>query len=145
MQNEYNKQTLEYARYYVENQTTIRKVAEKFNISHSQVHVRFTKLSEELFENEQDKKLVRAVKALLEKNKNERHLRGGEAIRDKYGARRPLLLPNRTVREMRVNACNTSEARKYIKTLYRDKNNLKINYVSPSLHGGYMVGFSYDK
>lgn len=145
MKNEYIKQTMKYARYYVENQTTMRKVAKKFQISHAQVHMRFKKLSEEMFENEQDKKLVRDVKALVEKNKSERHLRGGEAIRDKLGTRKPLMLPTRTVKEIRVNACNRSKAREYVKTLYRDKSNLKINYISPCLHGGYKVGFSYDK
>ena len=60
--------------YIVENNATVRAAAKKFGVSKSTVHQDITaKLAQ-----------VDEVKAVLEKNKQERHLRGGQATRRKY-------------------------------------------------------------
>ncbi len=67
-------------RYIVEHGATVREAAKEFQISKSTVHkdVR-TVLHSVNFS------LWREVGAVLDKNKSERHLRGGEATRKKYG------------------------------------------------------------
>ena len=65
--------------YIVETGATVRAAAEKFRISKSTVHKDVTeKLRHE------DRELYNAVKKVLERNKSERHLRGGAATRRKY-------------------------------------------------------------
>ena len=70
------------ADYLIENQTTVRDAAVKFDISKSTVHKYVT---ERLFL--RNRKLYNQVRVLLEKNKAERHLRGGEATKNKYRSR----------------------------------------------------------
>ena len=67
------------ALYIIENKATVRAAAAKFGISKSTVH---KDLSERLptF----NKPLYLQVKAVLEENKAERHIRGGIATRKKY-------------------------------------------------------------
>ena len=67
------------ALYIIENKATVRSAAAKFGISKSTVH---KDLSERLptF----NKPLYLQVKAVLEENKAERHIRGGIATRKKY-------------------------------------------------------------
>jgi len=67
------------AQYIVENRATVRATARKFGISKSTVH---KDLSERLpaF----NRSLYEQVKAVLEENKAERHIRGGIATRRKY-------------------------------------------------------------
>ena len=69
----------ELALYIIENKTTVRAAANKFGISKSTVH---KDLSERLptF----NRPLYLQVKAILEENKAERHIRGGIATRKKY-------------------------------------------------------------
>lgn len=67
------------ADYLIENQTTVRDAATKFDISKSTVHKDVT---ERLFI--RNRRLYNEVRSLLEKNKAERHLRGGEATKKKY-------------------------------------------------------------
>ncbi len=69
----------ELALYIIENKATVRAAAAKFGISKSTVH---KDLSERLptF----NKPLYLQVKAVLEENKAERHIRGGIATRKKY-------------------------------------------------------------
>ena len=65
--------------YIIKTGATVRETAKKFSISKSTVHKDVT---EKLYiENRQ---LFKKVKAVLDKNKSERHLRGGEATRQKY-------------------------------------------------------------
>lgn len=65
--------------YIIENGSTVREAAAKFGISKSTVHKDVTeKISKT------DPALAKCVKAVLAKNKAERHLRGGEATRLKY-------------------------------------------------------------
>ncbi len=67
------------ALYIIENKATVRAAAQKFNISKSTVH---KDLSERLpaFNHT----LYEQVKAILDENKAERHIRGGIATRRKY-------------------------------------------------------------
>ena len=65
--------------YIVENQSTVRATAQKFNVSKSTVH---KDISERLkYINRQ---LYSDAKKVLEKNKKERHIRGGLATKEKY-------------------------------------------------------------
>lgn len=65
--------------YLVENNMTVRGVAQKFGISKSTVHKDVTVTLRKV-----NKALYRQVKQVLDKNKQERHLRGGEATKKKY-------------------------------------------------------------
>lgn len=67
------------ALYIIENRATVRGAARKFGISKSTVH---KDLSERL--PAINHSLYDQVKAILEENKAERHIRGGIATRKKY-------------------------------------------------------------
>lgn len=66
-------------RYMLEHRTTVRAAAKVFGISKSTVHKDVTRILEK-----ENRALFLQVKALLEENKSERHVRGGEATRLKY-------------------------------------------------------------
>ncbi len=66
-------------RYLVENRSTVRAVANKFGVSKSTVHKDVTQILKRV-----DVNLYKDVKDILDINKRERHLRGGEATRKKY-------------------------------------------------------------
>lgn len=66
-------------KYLVEHRSTVRAVAAEFNISKSTVHKDVTQILKKV-----DIDLYDSVKEILEINKKERHLRGGEATRKKY-------------------------------------------------------------
>ena len=70
-------------RYIVSYQATVRDTAAKFQISKSTVHKDVTVVLSHI-----NRGLFEEVCAVLQKNKSERHLRGGEATRKKY-ERRP--------------------------------------------------------
>ncbi|MFQ9872096.1 MAG: sporulation transcriptional regulator SpoIIID [Oscillospiraceae bacterium] len=67
--------------YIAEKNATVRQAAKEFQISKSTVHKdvteRLRKLNPELYHH---------VKEILELNKQERHIRGGLATREKYAA-----------------------------------------------------------
>ncbi|MBR3894984.1 MAG: sporulation transcriptional regulator SpoIIID [Clostridia bacterium] len=65
--------------YLVENQATVRSAARVFGISKSTVHKDVTQILKNV-----NRSLYDDVQKLLNKNKQERHLRGGEATRLKY-------------------------------------------------------------
>ncbi len=65
--------------YMLENNATVRSAAKKFGISKSTVHKDVTQNLKRI-----NKPLYTEVKKLLERNKQERHLRGGQATRRKY-------------------------------------------------------------
>ena len=67
------------ASYLVENRATVRSVASKFGISKSTVHKDITQNLRRV-----NKSLYYEAKSVLEHNKKERHLRGGEATKNKY-------------------------------------------------------------
>ncbi|MBR5797484.1 MAG: sporulation transcriptional regulator SpoIIID [Clostridia bacterium] len=65
--------------YLVENRTTVRATAHQFNISKSTVHKDVTQVLRRV-----NPALYEQVQTILDKNKDERHLRGGEATKKKY-------------------------------------------------------------
>lgn len=65
--------------YIIDTGATVRATAKVFKISKSTVHKDVT---ERLYHD--DPRLYREVKKILEKNKQERHIRGGLATRRKY-------------------------------------------------------------
>lgn len=65
--------------YLVEHKDTVRGAAEVFGVSKSTVHKDVTETLGSV-----NRALYLEVQALLQKNKQERHLRGGEATRLKY-------------------------------------------------------------
>ena len=65
--------------YIVENNATVRATATRFGISKSTVHKDVTQTLKNI-----NRSLYLDVKSVLEKNKVERHLRGGEATKQKY-------------------------------------------------------------
>jgi putative DeoR family transcriptional regulator (stage III sporulation protein D) len=65
--------------YLVENKATVRATAMRFGISKSTVHKDVTQTLKTV-----NKSLYLDVKSVLEKNKEERHIRGGEATKKKY-------------------------------------------------------------
>ena len=67
------------ASYLVENRSTVRAVASKFGISKSTVHKDITQHLKRV-----NNPLYLEVQAILDKNKRERQLRGGEATKKKY-------------------------------------------------------------
>ena len=68
-----------FAHYLIENKTTVRETAKIFGYSKSTVHKDIT---EKLYKVNYN--LFIQVKKILQLNKSERHLRGGEATKRKY-------------------------------------------------------------
>lgn len=79
MRQNIRERVLKIAAYIAEHQVTVRRAAVLFDVSKSTVHsdmtVRLPRVSTELYQK---------VKAILEVNKEERHLRGGESTKKKY-------------------------------------------------------------
>lgn len=77
------ERAVELGEYIVENKTTVRAAAKKFGISKSTVHSdvsgRLKKISPALYIE---------VRKVLDDNKAERHIRGGQATKEKYRGRR---------------------------------------------------------
>ncbi len=71
--------------YLVENHATVRATARQFKISKSTVHKDITQTLRRI-----NPALHEQVQSVLEQNKDERHLRGGAATKQKY-----LLLSNK--------------------------------------------------
>lgn len=67
------------ANYILETNSTVRETAKNFNVSKSTV---YKDVAYRLFEI--DKELGEKVCSVLQINKEERHIRGGEATRKKY-------------------------------------------------------------
>ncbi len=67
------------ATYLVEHRVTVRAVAKHFGISKSTVHKDITQHLKKI-----NRPLYFQAKEILELNKKERHLRGGEATKQKY-------------------------------------------------------------
>lgn len=79
MKSAVQERAVELGEYIIESGATVRATAKKFSISKSTVHKDVTeKLKRE------HPQLYRQVKQVLEKNKSERHIRGGLATRRKY-------------------------------------------------------------
>ena len=73
------ERVLELAQYILENKATVRKAAKKYNVSKSTVHKDITERLSDL-----NPALAVRVHNVLDKNKAERHIRGGLATREKY-------------------------------------------------------------
>lgn len=73
------ERSCELARYIIENRATCRAAAKAFDVSKSTVH---KDLSERL--QRYNASLFAQVQAILQENKAQRHIRGGEATRRKY-------------------------------------------------------------
>lgn len=73
------ERVIETAQYIIDNNATVRKAAAVFNVSkstvHKDVHERLQKINRDMFGR---------CQSILEKNKAERHIRGGMATREKY-------------------------------------------------------------
>ena len=80
------ERTIELANYIVENKCTVREAAKKFGISKSTVHKDVTERLIKI-----NKILADEVRGVLLENKQERHLRGGYATREKYRNRREVV------------------------------------------------------
>ena len=70
------------AKYILEKNTTVRQTAKTFGVSKSTIHKDVTERLEEI-----NPTLAKEVKMVLEKNKSERHIRGGMATKLKYEKR----------------------------------------------------------
>ena len=68
--------------YIVETGATVRQAAQKFAVSKSTVHVDVTRRLRTL-----DPDLYDRVRQVLDENKRERHLRGGQATKRKFAQR----------------------------------------------------------
>ena len=75
------ERAVEIANYIVENGATVRQTAKKFGVSKSTVHKDVTETLRFV-----NRPLWEEVRRVLLQNKEERHLRGGEATRIKYSA-----------------------------------------------------------
>lgn len=65
--------------YIVEKNATVRQAAREFGVSKSTVHKDVTDRLSAI-----DKVLAKSARAVLEVNKSERHIRGGQATKEKY-------------------------------------------------------------
>lgn len=73
------ERAIKVARYIIENKATVRDAGKVFAISKSTVHKDITVRLQKLNPN-----LYHEVRIILDKNKQERHIRGGDATREKY-------------------------------------------------------------
>ena len=74
-----DKRTCELAVYMIETGATVRKAAEKFGVSKSTVHKDIQNRLSRC-----NKHLYMQVRTVLDKNKKERHIRGGLATKRKF-------------------------------------------------------------
>ncbi|MEG1559552.1 MAG: sporulation transcriptional regulator SpoIIID [Clostridia bacterium] len=80
MQDYIEARVLKTANYIIETGATVRAAAYIFSVGKSTVHKDMT---ERLFETDRD--LFYKVELILQKNKAERHIRGGLATKRRYG------------------------------------------------------------
>ena len=79
MKSHIEKRAIVVAKYILEKNTTVRQTAKTFGVSKSTIHKDVTERLEEI-----NPSLAKEVKKVLEKNKSERHIRGGLATKLKY-------------------------------------------------------------
>lgn len=73
------ERAVELGEYICANGATVRAAAKKYGISKSTVHKDVTQRLRQI-----DRSLYKRVKAVLELNKAQRHIRGGQATKEKY-------------------------------------------------------------
>ena len=79
MRTNIEERACELAEYIIRHKATVRAAAERFGVSKSTVHKDMTERLREI-----DRLRYEKVRLILEQNKAERHLRGGDATRRKY-------------------------------------------------------------
>ena len=79
MKSDTDNRALTLGRYIASTGATVRQCAKEFGISKSTVHTDVTVRLGGI-----DRNLCEKVRRVLDKNKTERHLRGGEATKKKY-------------------------------------------------------------
>ncbi len=79
MKNYIEERAVNLAHYIIETKDTVRGAAKHFGVSKSTVHKDVGARLCEI-----DKSLYKNVKKVLDVNKSERHIRGGEATKEKY-------------------------------------------------------------
>ena len=79
MFNDYDERAVELGKYITQSKSTVRAAAKKFGISKSTVHSDITTKLKKI-----DPALYGEVRKVLDINKEERHIRGGIATREKY-------------------------------------------------------------
>lgn len=79
MENNADERAVILGKYIVKNKATVRSAAKANSISKSTVHSDVTKRLKKI-----DGELYDKVREILDKNKEERHIRGGLATREKY-------------------------------------------------------------
>ena len=79
MRESIKERVIEIAAYIIEHEATVRAAARAFDVSKSTVHSDMTERLPHV-----DAASYKAVKAVLDKNREERHIRGGESTREKY-------------------------------------------------------------
>jgi putative DeoR family transcriptional regulator (stage III sporulation protein D) len=79
------KRAVDVARYIIKNETTIRRAADEFGVSKSTVHRDIHKYLKDI-----DLELYEEVYKIIDLNRNERHMRGGEANRLRANERRMM-------------------------------------------------------
>ena len=73
------ERAVEAARYIIEQKATVRQAAKKMGISKSTVHKDVTERLQQI-----NPSLAKEARQVLDINKQERHIRGGLATREKY-------------------------------------------------------------
>ena len=79
MRNSIEQRACDLAAYILENNSTVRAAAAQFGVSKSTVHKDLTERLPRV-----NPELYRQARELLDRNKAERHIRGGLATRKKY-------------------------------------------------------------
>ncbi len=83
MYSDYDDRAVRLGRYIADSKGTVRSAARKFGVSKSTVHTDITVRLRRI-----DPALFGRVREVLDINKEERHIRGGIATREKYRVRR---------------------------------------------------------
>ena len=73
------ERAVEIAYYIIEHKATVRQTAKEFGVSKSTIHKDCTDRLEQI-----NPTLAQSVRKVLDVNKQERHIRGGLATREKY-------------------------------------------------------------
>lgn len=79
MKREVEKRVAAAAKYILKTNATVRACAEKFGVSKTTIHKDMRERLPEL-----NPALAKRVDAVLQKNREERHIRGGEATKNMY-------------------------------------------------------------
>lgn len=79
MHTDIEERTVSIGHYIIDKKATVRAAAKHFGVSKSTVHKDVTQRLERI-----NQRLAKEVRAVLDENKSERHLRGGFATKQKY-------------------------------------------------------------